>query len=208
MNFANIALISKDIKVLIIGGGKASLIKTKAFIKRGCKVSVCSLNFLDELYKIKNENLKLIQGSYEKSMIEDKHFVVIAIDDDKVINEIITECNNKAKLYLNCKDFKNGNCIVPFQVESSTVNVAINTKEGNPKVSRMLSPIILSILEEKNDLIILINKVRQDLKGHPKKGEILDYLVSKEFQEEFRDGNGKERLKEVYEKLGLKMEEQ
>lgn len=208
MNFANIALMSKEIKVLIIGGGKASLIKTKAFLKRGCKVSVCSLSFLGEFYEVKNEYLKLIQGPYEKSMIEDKHFVVIAIDDDNVINEIIIECNNKAKLYLNCKDFKNGNCIVPFQVESSTVNVAINTKEGNPKVSRMLSLMILNILEEKNDLIIFVNKVRQELKGHPKKGEILDYIVSDEFQEEFKAGNGKEKLKEVYDKLGLNMEEQ
>lgn len=207
MIFSNIALISRNIKVLIIGGGRAALIKTKAFLKRGCKVSVCSLNFLDEFCNLENEHLNLINSLYDKKMINDKHFIVIAIDDDKVIEEIINECELQCKLYVNCKDFKEGNCIIPYQIESNTVNVAINTKEGNPKISKMISSNIISMLEEKDEFISFINNVRKQLKGYKQKNEILDYLISSEFQKEFQRGNIEKKLKEVYRSFGLNMED-
>lgn len=44
-NLMHIGLVANNIKVGVIGAGKASLIKTKTFLKAGCEVEVLSPRF-------------------------------------------------------------------------------------------------------------------------------------------------------------------
>ena len=198
MKFSNIALISSGIRALVVGGGKAGLIKTKALLKRGCIVSVLSKDFIEGFYDINDKNLHIIQGIYEKGYILDKHLIVMAIGDDCTLHRIIKDCNDNHKLYLNCKNFREGNFIIPFQVESEEVNIAINTTEGNPKVSKKISKVFLEYIEEKDELISFINFARMKLKDNPIKNHVLDFLVSDEFEIYFKEGRHREIIKEKY----------
>ena len=198
MKFSNIALISSGIRALVIGGGKAGLIKTKALLKRGCTVFVVSNNFIEGFNDIDDKNLHLIKGYYKKDYIFDKHLIVMAIGEDSTIQAITTDCNENHKLYLNCKNFKEGNFIIPFQVESKEVNIAINTTEGNPKVSKKISNVFLEYIEERDELISFINFARTRLKDNPIKNEVLDFLVSDEFERYFKEGKHRGIIIEKY----------
>ncbi|AYE33544.1 NAD(P)-dependent oxidoreductase [Clostridium septicum] len=182
-DYIYLSLKSDSLRIGIIGGGKAALIKARSFLKKGCFVEIISKNFNEELLSNRSDCLKLNQGSYSKEFIEDKHIVVIAVDDYELVEKIIVHCDESSKIYVNATDFKNGKAIIPVQRESKNLNFAVSTKLGNPKGALLVANKALSILEEYDEFIEYSSKVRNNAKYIEEyKKEIIDFVCTEDFK--------------------------
>ncbi|GAB6167813.1 NAD(P)-dependent oxidoreductase [Clostridium carnis] len=206
INYTYLALESKKLRVGIIGGGKAAFIKARNFINNECYVEVLSKEFSNELINLSND-IVLLEGEYNKKFIKDKHIIIIAIDNEILVNKIISHCKEEYKIYINSASFEDGMAIVPVQRSSKYLNLAISTSVGNPKGAMMVAKNVLKILEEYDDFIFKTGKMRKNSKNISKyKNDIINFICSEDFK--FINEKGKDKLilemffgKEIVEKI-------
>ncbi|WP_195988202.1 NAD(P)-dependent oxidoreductase [Clostridium sp. D53t1_180928_C8] len=163
LNYAPITLFGEKIRIGVIGAGRGALIKVRNFYNKGSNIEVLSLDFLADFYKFNENKVKLIKGSYNKDFILDKHLIIIAIDDESVINRIKADCEELFKIYINSSKFKEGMGVIPVTRESEFITVAVNTKVGNPRGSVMVADSITESLQEFDEYINLTGKIRNYL---------------------------------------------
>ena len=104
LSYAPITLFGEKLKIGVIGAGGGALIKVRNFYNKGSKIEVLALDFLEDFYKFDGDKVKLIKGNYNKDFILDKHLIIIAVDDDMVINEIKNDCEKLCKIYIKCHE--------------------------------------------------------------------------------------------------------
>ncbi len=163
LNYAPITLFGEKIRIGVIGAGRGALIKVRNFYNKGSNIEVLSLDFLADFYKFNENKVKLIKGSYNKDFILDKHLIIIAIDDESVINKIKSDCEELFKIYINSSKFREGIGVIPVTRESEFITVAVNTKVGNPRGSVMVANSITESLQEFDEYINLTGKIRNCL---------------------------------------------
>ena len=163
LSYAPITLFGEKLKIGVIGAGRGALIKVRNFYNKGSKIEVLALDFLEDFYKLNGDKVKLIKGNYNKDFILDKHLIIIAIDNDSVINEIKNDCEKLCKIYINSSKFKDGMGVIPVTRESKFITVAVNTKVGNPRGSVMVAESITESLEEFDEYIRLTGEIRNSL---------------------------------------------
>ena len=148
LSYAPITLFGEKLKIGVIGAGRGALIKVRNFYNKGSKIEVLALDFLEDFYKFNGDKVKLIKGNYNKNFILDKHLIIIAIDNESIINEIKDDCERLCKIYINSSKFKEGMGVIPVTRESKFITVAVNTKVGNPRGSVMVAETITESLQE------------------------------------------------------------
>ena len=163
LNYAPITLFGEKIRIGVIGAGRGALIKVRNFYNKGSNIEVLSLDFLADFYKFNENKVKLIKGSYNKDFILDKHLIIIAIDDESVINKIKSDCEELFKIYINSSKFREGMGVIPVTRESEFITVAVNTKVGNPRGSVMVAETITESLQEFDEYIGLTGEIRNCL---------------------------------------------
>lgn len=163
LNYAPITLFGEKIRIGVIGAGRGALIKVRNFYNKGSNIEVLSLDFLADFYKFNENKVKIIKGSYNKDFILDKHLIIIAIDDESVINKIKSDCEELFKIYINSSKFREGMGVIPVTRESEFITVAVNTKVGNPRGSVMVANSITESLQEFDEYINLTGKIRNCL---------------------------------------------
>ena len=161
LSYAPITLFGEKLKIGVIGAGRGALIKVRNFYNKGSEIEVLALDFLEDFYKFNGDKVKLIKGNYNKDFILDKHLIIIAIDDDSVINEIKNDCEKLCKIYINSSKFKEGMGVIPVTRESKFITVAVNTKVGNPRGSVMVAESITESLQEFDEYIRLTGEIRR-----------------------------------------------
>lgn len=183
IEYTYLALMSKKLRVGIIGGGKAGFIKAKNFIKKGCYVEILSKTFLDEFINIENNNIVLNRKAYNKDFIKDKHIIILSLDDENLRKEIILHCEEEFKIFIDCSNFKDGMAVVPVQRETSNISFGLNTKVGNPKGAIVAAEAAMKTLKEYNDFIEYTGLIRNKAKKleHYKK-EIIDFISNEDFK--------------------------
>lgn len=190
LEYTYISMMSSKLRVGIIGGGKVGYLKCKNFYKKGCKVEVLSLSFIDEFYSL--ENIKLINGSYNKEFLDDKHIIVIATDNHKKNLEIKRDCENKSKIYIFAPNYLKGIAVSPMQGDLNNISFAINTKSGNPKGAIMLSNKISDLLNNYDDFIGYSSILREKAKLiENNKKQIIDFICSENFKFIYEKGKDK-----------------
>lgn len=195
-----ISLLSNKIKVIVIGGGRAGYIKSKSFANKGCEVFIVSEEFTLQFEIIQNmPNVHLIKSSYDSSFILDKHLVVIAVNAEELNNEIIRDCENNYKLYLNCSSFKEGMFITPIQRETKNITFSLHTKGGGPRTSLFLSEIVKNKLTEYDDFTEYVCNLRDNVKKLYNKDEIMYFTTSEDFMFFYEKGKHNMILKMFYE---------
>lgn len=163
LSYAPITLFGEKLKIGVIGAGRGALIKVRNFYNKGSEIEVLALDFLEDFYKFNGDKVKLIKGNYNKDFILDKHLIIIAIDDEVVINEIKNDCEKLCKIYINSSKFKEGMGVIPVTRESKFITVAVNTKVGNPRGSVMVAESITEYLQEFDEYIRLTGQIRNSL---------------------------------------------
>ncbi|MDU1322298.1 NAD(P)-dependent oxidoreductase [Clostridium sporogenes] len=186
-----IALKSRRIRILIVGGGRAAFIKGKAFLDRGCSLYILAPKFSEDVLNLKTyNNVEFIKNNYDEKYILDKHLVVIATEDEEVNNEIRNNCDALSKLYIDCSDKDKSLCFNSFQRESKTMFLALNNKIGCPKATSFIGEKIKKDLEKYDNYIEYVTKVRSIAKNNPMKAEIIDFICSNDFHFFFEKGYG------------------
>jgi precorrin-2 dehydrogenase/sirohydrochlorin ferrochelatase len=196
LEYMFLSLISSKLRTLIIGGGKAALIKTTTLIKNGCGVTILAENFDEELKALSSTGLVvLVKGSYSKTCLKDKHLVFICIDDKNIIERIIEDCEDQSKLYINCSDAKNGLAVLPIQNNNVSFSYAVHTNGGNPKMSRKLLSEMGKAVEPLRKITDFSTCLRIKMKeiGFIDK-IIMDFIISDEYRFFFEKGYGEKVL--------------
>lgn len=182
IEYTYLALMSNKLRVGIIGGGRAAFIKVKNFISKGCYIEVLSKTFLNEFMEIESNNIVLNRKSYNKRFIEDKHIIILALDDDKLRSEVSIHCEEEFKIFIDCSNFKEGMAIVPVQRETSNISIALNTKVGNPKGAMLVAEAAMKTINKYNDFIKYTGLIRNKAKDfNCNKKEIIDFINTEDF---------------------------
>lgn len=163
LSYAPITFFGEKLKIGVIGAGRGALIKVRNFYNKGSKIEVLALDFLEDFYNFNKDKVKLIKGNYNKEFILDKHLIIIAIDDENIIDKIKNDCEKLYKIYINSSKFKEGMGVIPVSRESEFITVAVNTKVGNPRGSIMVADSITESLHGFDEYIKLTGKIRNDL---------------------------------------------
>lgn len=208
VEYAYIALMSKKLRVGIVGGGKASLIKAKNFVSKGCYVEILSKSFLNELVELENEKVVLNRLKYSKSFIYNKHIIILALDDDDLRAEISRDCEECFKVFIDCTDFKEGMAVIPVQREVSNISFALNTKSGNPKGAVLAINAAMETLKEYDEFIKYTGTIRNKAKKLDNKKEIIGFIGSDDFKFIFDKNKSELALKlffgeNILEELGV-----
>lgn len=87
----------KDVKVLIVGGGRIALRKAKLLVKESADITVVSPRFQKGF---KDLNVRCIEDVYRDSYLDDCAIVFCATDD-KVLNEQISQEAKKRNILVN-----------------------------------------------------------------------------------------------------------
>jgi precorrin-2 dehydrogenase/sirohydrochlorin ferrochelatase len=194
-----ISLISPKVNVLIVGGGRAALIKATTFAKKGCKVWVVSKKFIPEFSELNSySNLKIINEEYNKHHICDKHIIIIATNCEEINAKIREHCDELSKLYIDCSNSKKGLCITACQRNTENTVFGINTSDGSPKTSIFLADKIKNKLEKYDDFVAFTSLIRNGAKGLENKNEIMNFACSDDFLFFYENGLGKIILKMFY----------
>lgn len=156
IEYSYISLISKKLRVGIVGGGKAGTIKARHFVRNKCCVEVISKTFdeeLIELSKVFPERLKLIDEDLSYEFLRDKHLIIIALDDKNLKTMAKKYCEENYKIYIDSSDFISGMGVVPIQRSTENAVFALNTKYGNPKGAVLLSNKVENTIKEYDEFI-------------------------------------------------------
>lgn len=179
LSYAPITLFGEKLRIGVVGAGQGALIKVRNFYNKGSKIEVLALDFLEDFYKFDRDKVKLIKENYNKNFILDKHLIIIAIDNETIINEIKYDCEKLCKIYINSSKFKSGMGVIPVTRESKFITVAVNTKVGNPRGSVMVAESITESLQEFDEYIRLTGEIRNCLFLDKKiKDDLLKFINS------------------------------
>lgn len=204
INFSYIALRSDKLRVGIIGGGRAGTIKARHFVKNKCYVEILSMTFdnnIIELAKCEPERLKLINDSFKFEFLRDKHLIIIALENEELKNKIKKYCEDNFKIYIDSACFTEGMGAVPMEQSTKNITFAINTKQGNPKGAILLSNKVKKLLEEYDDFIEFIAKIRSRAKELPEyKRDIIEFICNDTFKEAFNKGESESALSSNFSK--------
>lgn len=199
-----IALQNSKIHVGIIGGGRASLIKAKTFLRNGARVTVVSREFLSDFKSL--DSVACIKGEYDEKFILDKHLIVIAVDDEKDVLKIKLDCEKYFKLYINSHKGEDGNIRLSAQRNVGEMIVGVNTIGGNPKGAVFAVEKASKELEKYEEYISLTTILRKKCKKLKDKKNLLNFIGSEEFYLYYKQGKDKEIIefhygKEIAKKL-------
>lgn len=199
IDYTMISLISPKINVLIVGGGRAALIKARTFTKKGCRVWVISKKFVPEFNELSIcSNLKLINEEYGKEHVIDKHLIIIATNNEEINEKIRNHCDEFYKLYIDCSMPKKGLCITTCQRSTKSTIFGINTNDFSPKTSVFLADKVKNQLEKYDDFIEFTSFIRNSIKGFENKNEIMNFICSEDFLFFYNKGMGKSIFEMFY----------
>jgi len=199
IDYATLSLLSNKISVLIIGGGRAGYIKTKSLLKKGMSVTLVSENLNTDFDTLPHKDrFRYIKGVYKEGLVDKFHLVVIATGNKDDHESIGRECNSKSKLYIDCKDFKDGNVSIPVNGDTQSVHFSIQTREGSPKTSKFISKIVSDHMEKYDEYIDFSVNLRNMLKNDPQKNEIIDFVSTRDFMEMYKAHKAITILKTFY----------
>lgn len=199
IDYSYISLISKKLRVGIIGGGKAGTIKAKHFVNNKCYVEVLSKTFdkeIIELSKIFTNRLKLIDEEFSYEFLRNKHVIISAIDDETLRSKVKEYCEENYKIYIDSSNFTGGMGVVPIQRSTSNITFALNTKYGNPKGAILVCNKVKDILEEYDEFIEYTAIIRNKSKKIPEyKKQIISLIGNDDFKKSFDEGKSENLLR-------------
>lgn len=203
-NTLSIALNSGDLKVLIVGGGRAAFIKANTFIQSGATVTVLARELSDKFVAFNgSDKFNYVHGEYNSGMISAYHLVVGAVDDEKLLALIKSHCDTLYKLFLNCSDGAEGSFTMSTQGNTEGFRFSVNSIGGNPKLSAFMLEKVKELLFKYDDFAVFAGKIRNQLKADGKNRNelraILDFICTDEFYGAFQAGIAEEALKSHFE---------
>lgn len=125
--------------VLLVGAGRIALRKCKDLIDAGAKVMVVAPRG-EELFSLweKEERIQWHHREYQKSDLEKKEFVFVAVDRDEIAEQVVKEALIR-NLWVNSSDQRYpGNFTIPAKVRQGDLLLTVSTHGKSPGVARQI----------------------------------------------------------------------
>jgi len=198
--------------ILVIGGGRTGTSRVKKFLSAGANVKVLSLEFSDELLKIRDKVELIKDDIYNLSLLEDlissSDMVTVALPF-KDLNKDVMRLAKKYKVLVNlANDADETEVVVPFETSIGGLRIAATSEGKSGLVVKEALKRIEEYLAKDSEIFNLLNLMHY-LKNHMKKLEVpfekrmeLYYKVfnDDEFRKLIRDGkleDARERLEKI-----------
>lgn len=169
MKIFPISINSHGKKVLILGGGKSSLIKTKTFLMGEFTIDIISPSFLDEFYKLYDENKERISLIIKEVSLDFNDFscdYLVLATGDKNLN---TSLRKKAKSLkiptLDTSSKVDSDFYLNKICTKDDLTFSISTGGKAPSLGKYLAEDFYKYIEEKDyEKIGLLVELREQLK--------------------------------------------
>lgn len=114
-------------KVLVVGGGRVALRKTKKLLKYDCLITLISPSYLPEF---DNLDLKILKDNFSFDIIEDFNLIFLCTDNDNLHNEIIEYCKDKKILINNSTSQTNMDFAMAASFDYDDYEIAVTSNKG------------------------------------------------------------------------------
>ena len=177
-----IFLKTKQLNILIIGGGYVALEKLSFLLKSSpdAQVDIVAPYFREEtLAFLSDKKVTIIKDSYQEKYLNNKHIVVATTDDVPVNEQIYYDCKAR-HILVNVADnppfcdFYMGGIVT-----KGNVKIAISTNGKSPTTAKRLRQFFEEVIpEDINRLVENLNKFRKTIKGDfEKKVKVLNEMT-------------------------------
>ena len=178
MRYYPVGIDTKDKKILVIGGGRASYLKIKQLVYTWACVTVISKEFCEEIIELKkvfSKNLILQTKVIEINNIdiETEYNLVIICTDSKELNlEIYNYFRERNVLSMMANNRENSDFITMATMEKEHTIVSVSTEGRSPTASKlMLSEIEKVLNDEFMEKINLLCEIRELLLNEKNKSK-------------------------------------
>lgn len=122
--------------ILVIGAGKIAFRKVETLLKQNCNIKVITKTLEEQKFNNLLKDKKIIleaEREFREDDLNDIFLVVAATSDEKVNKHISELCISKNILVNNISSKTDMNLRFTSIYETDDFQIAVSTKEGNPK---------------------------------------------------------------------------
>ncbi|MDO4689707.1 MAG: bifunctional precorrin-2 dehydrogenase/sirohydrochlorin ferrochelatase [Fusobacterium sp.] len=122
--------------VLVVGAGKIAFRKVETLVKQGCNIKVITRTVEEQNFEklLKDKKIFLeIEREFKEEDLKDIFLVVAATSDEKMNKYISELCISRNILVNNISSKTDMNLRFSSIFETEDFQIAVSTKEGNPK---------------------------------------------------------------------------
>ena len=170
-NLFPIFLKLETFRVLIIGGGVIGFEKISAVLNNSplTNLTLVANTILPELIDFagKFPNVTIIQKKFETSDLDDKDFIISAVND-KVLSKEITALAKERKILINVADTPDlCDFYLSSIVKKGDLKIAISTNGKSPTMAKRVKEVLNDCFpEETQNILDNLTKIRADLSGN------------------------------------------
>ncbi|EPN9527119.1 siroheme synthase CysG [Cronobacter malonaticus] len=134
---------------LLVGGGDVAERKARLLLEAGAALTVNALTFAPQFEAwAKQGMLRLVQGEFNASLLDDCWLAIAATDDDAVNNHV-SEAAEARRIFCNVVDApKQASFIMPSIIDRSPLMVAISSGGTSPVLARLLREKLEALLPQ------------------------------------------------------------
>ncbi|AZJ31857.1 precorrin-2 dehydrogenase / sirohydrochlorin ferrochelatase [Tenacibaculum mesophilum] len=181
-NLYPIFLKTKELEVLIVGGGFVAEEKLRFLLKSSpdAKVTMVAPFFRDETVTIAQKGkVNMIKDSYNDTYLQEKHLVIATTDVSEVNMQVYKDCRSQHKLVNVADNPPYCDFYMGGIVTKGNVKVAISTNGKSPTTAKRLRQFFEEVIpEDINQLVKNLNSYRKTIKGNfEQKVETLNKLT-------------------------------
>ncbi|NCH36286.1 siroheme synthase CysG [Cronobacter sakazakii] len=134
---------------LLVGGGDVAERKARLLLEAGAALTVNALAFAPQFEAwAKQGMLRLVQGEFNASLLDDCWLAIAATDDDAVNNQV-SEAAEARRIFCNVVDApKQASFIMPSIIDRSPLMVAISSGGTSPVLARLLREKLEALLPQ------------------------------------------------------------
>ncbi|WP_298879013.1 bifunctional precorrin-2 dehydrogenase/sirohydrochlorin ferrochelatase [uncultured Polaribacter sp.] len=164
-----IFLKTKQLEILIVGGGFVALEKLSFLLKSSpnSKVTMVAPFFRDEtLEKVKDFNVQLVHDEYKNIHLKNKDIVIATTDNVEVNIQVYKDCKERNVLVNVADNPPYCDFYMGGIVTKGNVKIAISTNGKSPTTAKRLRQFFEEVIPNNiDDLVKNLNKYRETLKG-------------------------------------------
>lgn len=151
-----VSLELKNKKILIVGGGKVALQRTKKYLSQDANITVVSPYFLEDF---KNLNVRCIDDYYDQKYLEDIFMVYSATQYKDVNHQVVVDCMQRNILCGSAtKDEDASFYGMPYR-ENEAGMVAYSSHQQFPYASPILKQ-LMHVIDDNKEKLVLLSKLR------------------------------------------------
>lgn len=151
---------------LIVGGGEVALHKIEKLLPYESDIEVVAQEFCEEIYKIKDDHLRLTKRSFTDGDVAGRTYVIAATDDEELNAHIYDLCMERRILVNVVDDRKRCEFMFPSLVKKGSLSIGISTEGASPRVATYYRRRIEEMVPDDMEQILLyLDSIRPHVKA-------------------------------------------